>query len=355
MEDKARELFERLLRTPSPSGSEARIQSVVKEYVEGFADEVRLDVHGNLFAGRNVDASRRIMFAGHCDQIGLIVHYIDDDGFLWFKTVGGWDPIQLIGQRVVVWSRDGAVPGVVARKPIHLLSEDERKEMPKLEDLWIDIGASGREEAAQAVRVGDWATFELEIRKLPHDRWISPGMDDKTGLFVVLEALRRLDAERLDWAVWSVSTVQEEIGLRGARTASFGLDPEIGIAVDVTHATDCPTVEKKKEGDVKVGGGPVVHRGPNVASSVAEGLVAAAAARSITIQMAADGRATPTDANAIQVNRAGVAAGLVSIPNRYMHSSVEMISLDDLDRAADLLAELAMRLAADEILDPAAG
>lgn len=347
-----RELFERLLSTPSPSGFETRIQRVVREHVESFADEVRVDVHGNLVAGRNVDAPRRIMLAGHCDQIGLIVHHVDDEGFLWFQPVGGWDPIQIIGQRVVVWTRDGAIPGVVARKPIHLLSDEERKQMPKLEDLWIDIGASSGDEARATVRIGDTVTFELELREMPHGRLVSPGMDDKTGLFVVLEALRRLERSRLDWAVWAASTVQEEIGLRGARTSAFGLDPEIGIAVDVTHATDCPTVEKKKEGDVKLGGGPVVHRGPNVSPVVADGLEAAAAAREMDVQWAADGRATPTDANAIQINRSGVAAGLVSIPNRYMHSSVEMVSWDDLDRAADLLAEFAMRLEGDTVLIP---
>ncbi len=341
MEPTAQAFFERLLETPSPSGFESPLQQEVRVYASEFADEVRTDVHGNVMAVKNPEAPLRVMLAGHSDQIGLIVSHIDDQGFLYILAIGGWDPQMLVGQRMVVWTADGPVPGVISRKPIHLLTEEERKQVPKLKDLWLDIGAASKEEVEKRVRIGDPVTVELTYRELPNQRVASPAMDDKCGLWVVMEALRRADATKLDCALYAVSTVQEEVGLRGARTSAFGIDPHVGVAVDVTHATDCPTIEKKEEGDVKLGKGPVIYRGPNMNPQVVDQLLAAAADHQISHQMAACGRATPTDANSIQVNRAGVAAGLVSIPNRYMHSPVEMISLEDIDAAADLLARFA--------------
>ena len=344
MEQAAYAFFKTLLETPSPSGFEGPLQRIVRDYAGAFADDVRTDVHGNVMAVRNPDAPVRLMLAGHCDQIGLIVSHIDEKGFIYVLAVGGWDPQVLIGQRMTLWTQGGPVPGVIARKPIHLLSEEERKQVPKLKDLWVDIGAADKAEAESMVRIGDPVTVELVYRELPNGRIASPAMDDKCGLWVVMEALRRIDAEKLNCAVYAVSTVQEEVGLRGARTSAFGIDPHAGIAVDVTHATDCPTIEKKEEGDVVLGGGPVVYRGPNMNPKLVDLLAAAGEENEIPCQWAACGRATPTDANAIQVNRAGVAAGLVSVPNRYMHSPVEMIATSDIDRAADLLARFAERV-----------
>jgi len=346
LETKSFEFFRALLETPSPSGYESPVQQIVRDYAAGFADEVRTDLHGNVIAAVNPDAPFRIMLAGHCDQIGLIVQHIDDEGFLYVQPIGGWDPIMLVGQRMTVWSADGPIPGVIARKPIHLLNEDERKQAPKMKDLWLDIGAASKDEAASAVRIGDSVTVELLFRPLRNAMAVSPAMDDKAGCWVVFEALRRASQARKSGAklacgLYAVSTVQEELGLRGAKTSAFGVDPQVGIAVDVTHATDCPTVEKKEEGDVRLGRGPVIHRGPNMNPKVVERLIRAAEGNGIAYQLAAAGKATGTDANAIQINRAGVAAGLVSIPNRYMHSPVEMISLADADRAADLLARFA--------------
>jgi endoglucanase len=278
------------------------------------------------------------MLAGHCDQIGLIVQHVDDEGFLYVQPIGGWDPEVLIGQRMIVWTAGGPIPGVIARKPIHLLTEEERKQVPKMKDLWLDIGASDKDDACKVVRIGDAITVELEYRELRNGKAVAAAMDDKAGLWVVVEALRRADPGKLRCSVFAVSTVQEEVGLRGARTSAFGIDPQVGVAVDVTHATDCPTIEKKEEGDVRLGRGPVIHRGPNMNPKVVERLLAAADGSGIAYQLVASAKATGTDANAIQINRAGVAAGLISIPNRYMHSPVETISLDDIDRAADLLA-----------------
>ena len=344
MDPDALAFFEKILETPSPSGYESPLQQVVRTYAAEFADEVSTDVHGNVMAVRNPGAPLRLMLAGHCDQIGLIVQYIDNEGFLYIKEIGGWDPQMLVGQRMAVWSAEGPVFGVIARKPIHLLTEEERKQATKLKDLWLDIGAKDKEEAEKVVRVGDPVTVELVYREMRNNRAASPAMDDKCGLWVVVEALRRVDPEKLTCSLYAVSTVQEEVGLRGARTSSFGIDPHVGLAVDVTHATDCPTIDKKEEGDVKLGKGPVIYRGPNMNPKVVGQLIETAEAHELPYQLAAEGRATGTDANAIQVNRSGVAAGLISIPNRYMHSPVEMISLEDIDQAADLLARFAEQL-----------
>lgn len=353
MEPKSLDFFKTLLETPSPSGYESQLQQVVRDYVAGFADEVRTDLHGNVIVVKNPNSLLRVMLAGHCDQIGLIVQHIDDDGFLYIQPIGGWDPEVLIGQRMTVWTDAGSVFGVIARKPIHLLTEDERKQAPKMKDLWLDIGAADKAEAAAAVRIGDAVTVELGFHTLRNNFAVSPAMDDKAGCWVVIEALRRAcQSGKLTCGLYAVSTVQEELGLRGARTSAFGIDPQVGVAVDVTHATDCPTIEKKEEGDVRLGKGPVIHRGPNMNHKVVQRLIQAADENKIAYQLAASAKATGTDANAIQVNRAGVATGLISIPNRYMHSPVEMISLHDIDRAADLLARFVEGLSAEAEFTP---
>ncbi|MEX2115075.1 MAG: M42 family metallopeptidase [Pirellulales bacterium] len=346
------DFLRRILETPSPSGYEQPVQQIVREYVADFADAVTTDAHGNVIVARNPDAPLRMMLAGHCDQIGFVVQFIDSEGFLYVQPVGGWDPMVLIGQRLTVWAKSGPVFGVMARKPIHLLSEEERKQVPKLKDLWLDIGARDKAEAAALVRVGDPVTVELGFTPMRNQLASSPAMDDKAGLWVAIEALRRTSSKKLNCALFAVSTVQEEIGLRGATTSTFTVDPHVGIAIDVTHATDCPTIEKKQEGDIALGKGPVIYRGPNMNPVVVEKLLETAAAGNVPYQIAASGRATGTDANTMQTSRGGVATGLVSIPNRYMHSPVEMISLDDIDRAADLLAGFALRLAGDEKFIP---
>jgi putative aminopeptidase FrvX len=339
MDSSAREFLWSLLHTPSPSGYEQPVQRLVRDYLKGSADTLTTDSHGNVIAGKSGAGRQRMLLAGHCDQIGLIVQYIDSDGFVSVQPIGGWDPIQLIGARVTIWTATGPVAGVMSRKPIHLLTEDERKQVPKMKDLWIDIGATDKADCEKVVRVGDSITLELKAQELRNGRAVSVAMDDKIGLWVVIEAFRRaVAAGPLPCGLFVASTVQEEIGLRGAQTSAHGVDPQVAIAVDVTHATDCPTIDKKSEGDISLGKGPVVYRGPNMNPHVVDRLLAAAAGGGIPVQLGASGRATPTDANALQTTRAGVATGLVSIPNRYMHSAVEMVSLEDADRAADLLA-----------------
>ncbi len=352
MDPAAKKFFQQVLETPSPSGYEEPVQRIVREYAGGFADQVRTDLHGNVIVAVNPDAKLRLMFAGHCDQIGLLVTFINDQGFIYTNTIGGWDPQQLIGQRMTIHTQDGPVPAVIARKPIHLLDEEERKQVVKLKDMWLDIGASSRDEAAKTVRIGDPVTLELGYQEMRNSLANSPGMDNKTGLWVAMEAARRAKKHKLNVAVYAVSTVQEEIGLRGAHTSAYGVDPQVGIAIDVTFSTDCPTIEKNQEGDIKLGGGPVLHRGPNMNPIVVDRLRAAADTVDVPVQWNAVGRGTGTDANAMQMARAGVATGLVSIPNRYMHSAVEMCSLEDIDRAADLLAYFAAGLEANTDFTP---
>jgi len=346
MTPESQEFLKKIVQTPSPPGFEENIQIVVRNYMKTHADLIKTDVHGNVIAIKNPDAPVRVMLSGHCDQIGLLVNYIDPEGFLYVLPLGGWDPQMLIGQRVLLWAESGPIPGVIGKKPIHLLNEEERKKVPKIQDLWIDIGAANKEEAEKLVAVGTPVTVELEYRELFNDLLAAPGTDDKTGMWVVMEALKRADSTKTKCGVYAVSSVQEEVGLRGAKTSAFGIDPHVGIAVDVTFATDCPTIEKKQNGEIKLGAGPVLSRGPNMNTKLVNNLVKVAKENEIPFQMSAEGRITGTDANVIQVNRSGVATALVSIPNRYMHSPVEVVSRKDLDAAADLLARFL------ETLDP---
>lgn len=343
MDQNSHDFLRALLETPSPSGFEQAIQHVVREWSEPFADKVDTDFHGNVFVRRNAHGrppeAPRIMLAGHCDQIGLMVQYIDNEGFLYVQPIGGWDMQILLGQYLTVWAKDGPLTGVVARRAIHLLKQDEKNKVPEFNDVWVDIGAKNKEEAEQLVRPGDPVTFALGYRPMRNDLAASPAMDDKVGLWVCLEAVRLLHGRELKSTVYAVSTVSEEIGLRGATTSAYSINPMVGIAVDVCHATDTPGNDKKTQGDIKCGAGPVIYRGPNISPKVFELLEATALAHEIPIQVRGTPRATGTDANAIQIARSGVATGLIGIPNRYMHSPVEVVCLTDLDYAAKLLAE----------------
>jgi tetrahedral aminopeptidase len=335
--------LKQLLATPSPSGFEQPIQRIVREWAAGFADDVRTDTHGNVFAarfpeGRPADAPR-ILLAGHCDQIALMVQHIDGEGFLYVQPIGGWDMQILLGQHLTVWTKDGPVAGVVARRAIHLLQQEERTKVPQFHDVWVDIGAKDKAEAESLVRHGDPVTFELGYRSLRNNLAASPAMDDKVGLWVCMEAVRLLKGRPLTAAVYGVSTVAEEIGLRGAVTATHAVRPAVGIAVDVCHATDTPGNDKKTQGEIGCGKGPVLFRGPNISPRVFDLLEATAKQHDIPVQVRGVPRATGTDANAIQISRDGVACGLIGIPNRYMHSPVEVVHLDDLANAAKLLAE----------------
>jgi endoglucanase len=344
------DFLKRLLETPSPSGYERPVQDVVRAWAREYADEVRTDRHGNVIAARRAASgpgAPRIMLAGHCDQIALMVQHVDESGFLYVQPVGGWDMQILLGQALTVWGRGGPVNGVIARKAPHLLSGEERNKVPQFADVWVDVGARDRKDAEEVVAPGDPVTVTLGYRPLRNDLASSPAMDDKVGLWVVMEALRLMHGRPLQVAVFCVSTVQEEVGLRGATTSAYGIHPAVGVAVDVCHATDTPGNEKKQLGEVKLGAGPVLFRGPNINPHVHDRLVQAARSRDIGVQVRGVPRATGTDANVMQLCRDGVATGLVGIPNRYMHSPVEVVCLADLDAAARLLAEFCLALTPD--------
>lgn len=352
MDQSSKDFFADLVCASGVSGNEQAVQQVVRNYAESFADEVKTDLHGNVILAVNPDADVRVMYAGHADQIGLIISHIDENGFIYVQTVGGWDPQQLVGQRVSIWTESGPVNGVISRKPIHLLDEVERKQVVKIKELWIDIGAKNREQAFSVVSIGNVVTLQLGYQELQNNLVNGVAMDDRCGVWVVVEALRRAKEMGVSCGLFAASTVQEEIGLRGAKTAAYTIDPHVGIAVDVTHATDCPTIDQREKGDIKLSNGPVIVRGPNINPRVAEGLVGLAKSKGIPYQNAALGRAAPNDSNALQVTRGGVATGIVGIPNRYMHSCVETISLEDISNAAILLAHFAMTIESAEHFTP---
>jgi len=333
-----------LLEAPSPSGFEQPVQGVWRRHIKRYADEVYTDVHGNAIAILNSQGKPRVMLAGHCDEVGFMVNYINDDGFIYFTAIGGVDSAIVSARRVQIFTDKGIVYGVVGRKAIHMMDQEERKKVPEMHKLWIDIGAKDKKEAAKLVSIGDPIVFDYGFQALRNGLAVGRGFDDRIGSFAVAETLRILSSKKPKAAVFAVSTVQEEIGLRGAKTSAFGIEPDVGIAVDVGNASDHPDADKQKAGEMSLGKGPVIVRGANINPIVGAGLVASARKNKIPFQMLGSPRATGTDANVMQVTRSGVAAGLVSVPNRYMHTPVEMISLDDLDNASKLLAAYIMTL-----------
>jgi endoglucanase len=341
MDKKARRFLEDLIDTPSPSGFEAQIQAVIRERMAVFTEDVETDVHGNVIGRLNRGAPFRVMLAGHCDEIGFLVQHVSDEGFIYVQPVGGVDLALMPGRRVHVHTSNERILGVVGKKPIHLMTPEERKKVPKAHELWVDIGAKDKKEARKRVKTGDIVTVAEGLAMLGKDMAVSRAFDDKIGAFIVTEALGGLSKRKgqKNIEVAAVSTVQEEIGLRGARTSAFGIDPHVGVAVDVGFASDQPGAEKKIVGDIKLGGGPILHKGPNINPVVGGLLVDVAEKKKIPYQMKAEARATGTDANVIQITRAGVAAGLVGVPNRYMHTPVEMISLKDVKNIIRLLVE----------------
>ncbi len=332
--------LKRLLDTPGPSGYEGAAARVWRDEARTFADEVVGDVHGNSSAVIKAGGGPTIMLAGHIDEIGVIVTYIDDDGFVHIGPIGGWDPQVLVAQRIRFMGRDGEVMGAVGKKPIHLMKNEEREKASKMTDLWVDIGATSRAQAEAVLAIGDAGVIDQRTLDFPNDRIVSRSIDDRIGAFVVLEALRRYAADPGEARVVAVATTQEEIAYHGggARVGAERVAPAMAIVVDVTFSTDHPGMDKKELGDSKLGSGPVLTRG-SVISPVAFRVIRDTAdTMRIPYTLHAAGRETHTDADAIHLAREGVATALLSIPNRYMHSPNEMVSLVDLDQAATLIA-----------------
>ncbi len=339
MQKESVDFLRQLIGIASPSGFEWGIQGILKKRMTPLCDDVRADVHGNVIGVINPKAPVRVMLSGHCDEIGLMIIHVEDRGFLSFAAVGGVDTAVISGQRVKIHSAKGAVFGVIGRKPIHMLEPEERGKALKMHELWIDIGAKNRKEAEKHVSVGDYVTIDVGLELMLNNLVAGRGFDDRAGAFVVVETLRRLKGRKLKVGVYGVTTVQEEIGLRGARTSAYGIDPHVGIAVDVGFASDYPGGDVKRTGECKLGKGPTLHRGPNINPVLARLMESSAKKHKIPFQITAEPGATGTDANAMQINRSGVAAALISIPNRYMHTAVEVISLEDLDNTSRLLAD----------------
>lgn len=341
------ELLDRLLRTPGPSGYEVDAAAAWRE-AASFAEVSSDGIGSSVALARGSDPGPLLAVVGHIDEIGLTVTHVDEKGFLYFAPVGGWDPQVLVGQRVTVSSKGGPVPGVAGRKPIHLLDTDQRKKAAELKHMHIDIGAADREEALSRVRIGDPVVIAGEPSRLAGGRLVSRAMDNRLGSYVALEALRRCnDSGDIRGSFAAVAGVQEEIGLHGAKTSAFQVRPDLAVVLDVTHATDAPGIEEKELGSHELGSGPVISRGSTLSPAVFELLVEAAEAAEIPHTLAASGNSTHTDADAIQISRAGIPAGLVSIPLRYMHSPVEMVDLGDVEATIRLITAFASRLDPD--------
>ena len=348
--------LEKILSAPSPSGYEQPAQRLFREYIAPHC-QVTTDVIGNVYGfiagqGKNLP---KVMLVGHSDEIGLQVKYIDDKGFIYFAAIGGVDAHLTPGKVVSIHTTEGPLAGVIGKKPIHLMDNKDRETVVKLEAQYIDIGVKDKKEAQKLVRVGDCITFESGFTRLQGDRVASRGFDDKAGSFVVAEVLRLVaeSKKKLPVDLYGVSSVQEEIGLRGGTTSSYTVNPDIGICVEVDFATDQPDVERKHNGEVALGKGPILSRGPNINHELFELLYGTAKKEKIDVQLTANPRATGTDANVMQISRNGVATALVKLPLRYMHTPVEVVSLSDLEQAARLIVAALGRIKGKEQFIPA--
>jgi len=340
-----------LVNTPSPTGHEVRGQRVWLDYAKKFCDETYSDAYGNCVAVLNKGGSPRIMLAAHADEIAMAVNYINDEGFIYVRKMGGIDAAITKAQRVVIHSRGGPVKGVVGNVAPHLTSKEGDQKPPKIHELFIDIGVSNRAAAEKLVRVGDPITLTDEFDILRGDLAVARAFDNRIGTFAVAEALRLLkeSKSKLTAEVCAVSNVQEEVGLLGARQIAYSLKPDIALVVDVTHATDYPTVSKPQHGDVKVGKGPALtHGGCNHPEVVAR-LEAVAKAKHIPLQHEAMSATSGTDTDVIFWTRGGIASALISLPNRYMHSPVEVVSLKDLELIPQLMAAFVQSLKKGEL------
>jgi putative aminopeptidase FrvX len=346
MRGESLEFLKRLLTTPSPSGYESAAQGVWCEYARQYADEVRTDAYGNAVAVLNPGGDPKVMLDGHIDEIGLMVHHIDEKGFIYFQRIGGVDPALVRGKRVNIHTAKGIVHGVVAAPAIHLSPPGKEPKVPKMHESYIDIGAKDAKEARKRVAVGDPATFVDDFTMLDKEIAIARGFDNRAGAWTAIEALRIASESKgkLACAIYACSSVQEELGLIGAGMSAERVHPDAGIAIDVTHATDIPGVDVKEHGEVKMGQGPTVSIGRENHPSLVSRVRAVAGRKKIPLQTEAFSLTGGTDALAIFKVHGGVPAMILSIPNRYMHTTVEMLDLRDAQRAADLCAAVCLDL-----------
>ncbi|WP_040549213.1 M42 family metallopeptidase [Pedosphaera parvula] len=346
MRDESLNFLEALVNTPSPTGYETRGQRVWLDYVKAFADETFSDAYGNCVAVLNKGGSPKLMLAAHADEIAMGVNYIDPEGFIYVKKMGGIDPAITKAQRVIIHTRNGPVKGVVGNVAPHLTRQEEDRKLPKMHDLFIDIGVSSAKEAEKLVRVGDPITLNDEFELLRNDLAVARAFDNRIGTFAVAETLRLLQRSKgkLQAEICAVSNVQEEVGLLGARQIAYTLKPDVALVVDVTHATDFPTVNKAQHGNVKIGQGPTVTHGGCNHAEVVNRIEELAKAKNIPLQHEAISNTSGTDTDVIFWTRGGIPSALISLPNRYMHSPVEVVSLADLEKIPELMAAFALSL-----------
>lgn len=346
MRDASLNFLRELVNTPSPTGHEFRGQRVWLNYVKEFADETFTDAHGNAVAVLNKGGSPRLMLAGHADEIGMTVNYIDDNGFIYVRRLGGVDPAIMRAQRVTIHSKQGPVSGVVGNIAPHLTKVEGDRKLPKMDDLFIDIGVSSRKEALKLIQIGDPMTLVDQFDILRGDIAVARAFDNRVGTWSVAEALRLLasDRKKLKAEVLAVSNIMEETGLFGARQIAYTLKPDVALVTDVTHATDCPTVSKPLHGDIKMGKGPSIAHGGSSHPEVTARIEAVARKLKIDVQHEAISNTSGTDTDGIFWTRGGIPVALVSLPNRYMHSPVEVISLKDLQQIPQLFAGFALSL-----------
>ncbi len=346
MNAESKKFLTQLLAQCGPSGFEESAQSVWLKRTKSFADKSYKDIHGNAYAVLNPQADFRIMLAGHCDEIGFVVSSISEEGYLYVNPIGGIDAGVLPGSQVKVQTAKGWVDGVIGKKAIHLMTADERKKVFPLKDMWVDIGAKDQADAKKIAAVGDPVSFAPNFIELKNNNFSSKGCDDKTGAFVVSEVIKILSESKLrkDVGVYSVATVQEEVGLRGAITSSYGVNPKAAIAVDVGHTSDLPDVDKRHVGEITLGKGPLLHNGPVINKVLGQLLISTAKSKKIPYQFAPLGRPGGTDTAMIQVSREGVATALIGVPTRYMHTMVETCNFMDVKHTAQLIAETILKI-----------
>lgn len=350
-----------LLAAHGPSGYETAPASVWAKAAQQFAS-VAIDVvgtpsatvppRGDAAPSGGGEGVRRLLVLGHIDEIGLIVTHIDDDGFLWFREVGGWDPQILVGQRVVLSTSAGPLTGAIGKKPIHLLKDEERKKVAEVKDLHIDVGAKDRAQAQELVQIGDVAVLDAGPLMLANGRLLSRALDNRLGSYAALRAAQIVSEQGgiEGWELVSAAAAQEETTFGGSRTSAFSLAPDAAIVIDVTHATDAPGIDVKEAGKHELGSGPVVTRGSTLHPRLFELICRAGEAQRIAFTVEASGRHTGTDADAVHISRGGVPTALVSIPLRYMHSPVELVAMQDVDACASLIAAAALSLSTETTL-----
>ena len=345
------EFLRKLLTTPSPSGFESPGQRVWSEYARKYADEVHTDSYGNAVAVLNPEGSPRIMLDGHADELGLMVKHIDDKGFIYFQRIGGVDPAVVRTKRVDIYTAKGVVRGVIGATAIHLQERGKDKKIPKMHECFIDIGAKDGKAARKRVAVGDPITFIDSFELLDKNIGVARAFDNRVGTWAAIEALRLVGTanKKPQCAVIACSSIQEEVGGAGAAMNVVNLKPDAAIAIDVTHATDTPGIDAKQHGKVKMGDGPTVTIGREHHPVLVKRIRSIAKKEKIDIQIEAFSLSGGTDAMVIFNKIGGVPSSVIGIPNRYMHTTVEMLDLRDLQKTAELLAAFCLDLKKGEM------